>query len=173
MGGVAFVVIRVLYRWLAFDRGERAFLSLAATRGMDRARALEFVKLARAKGTTAMAEVSAEASALEDNELSAARKEAGIAIMERAARDEYRRLTLEGRLKTHEEITQAADAAGIAMINQYVERGSPLGPDSPMGVSALRALINNCNDDIHGLPEGQYYVTHVGRVAKAGLSRSD
>jgi hypothetical protein len=167
---VAFVMIRAAYRWMAFDRRERAFLSLAAKRGVDRARALEFINLARAKGTTAMEEVSAEARAMEGNELSTARKEAGIAVMERAARDEFRRLTLEGRLKTFEEISDAADAAGIAMINQYVEHGSPLGPDSPMGVAALRALIDNCNDDIRGVPEGQYYVTQLGRVARAGLS---
>jgi len=52
------------------------------------------------------------------------------------------------------------------MLNQYVERGGPLGADSPMGVAALRALIDNCNDDLRGVPEGQQYVTQVGRVAR-------
>ena len=111
---VAFVVIRGIYRLLGFDRGERAFLSLAEKRGMDRAQAMEFINLARAKGTTAMAEVSAEASALEDSELSLARKEAGIAVMERAARDEFKRLSLEGRLHTLKKLAKLPMQLGLA-----------------------------------------------------------
>jgi len=168
-GAVAIVVVRAIYRWVAFDRAERAFLSLAKKNGLDRARAIELVNLARAKGTRAVDELTAAANLLEANELSSARKEAAIAVMERAARDEYRRLTLDGRLKTFEEISEAADAAGAAMLNQYVEPGSPLGPDSPMDVAALRTFIEGCNEDLQGVPEDQQYVTHVGRVAKGRL----
>lgn len=99
------------------------------------------------------------------------RKAAGIAVMERAARDEYSRLKIEG-LWSHEQIAEAADAVGIEMLNQYVEAGAPLADDSPMvtNPAALKALIENCNDDLRGLSEGQDYITQIGRVAK-GASR--
>lgn len=162
---------RGLYRLFALHRGERAFLTLAKQKGLPRSRAMEFVNLARARGTTAMAEASEEARRLEANEINMLRKAAGIAVMERAARDEFNRLSSEGQLGL-EQISEAADAAGIEMLNQYVKAGAPLGDDSLMAKNpaALKALINNCNDDLRGLSEGQYYTTQIGRVAN-GSSR--
>ena len=163
-----FLVVRAVYRRLLLNRSERAFLSLAASQGIERARAMDFVNLARAKGTTAMEEATAEAEAMCDNDLRHARQRAGIAVMERAARDEFKRLKQEGDLKSIEEISEAADAAGIAALNQYTEAGGPLADDSPMitNIAALQAFIDNCNDDLDSIPPGEEYVTQVGRVAK-------
>lgn len=55
---------RGLYRLLAYDRGERAFLTLAKQQGLPRSRAIEFVNLARARGTTAMEEPPMKRSSL-------------------------------------------------------------------------------------------------------------
>lgn len=114
-----------------------------------------------------MEEVSAEAAIIDQNDIGAARQQAAIAVMERAARDEFKRLVLKSDVHSFEEMGEIADAAGIAMLNQYTALGAPLGPDSPMGVAALRALIDNCNDDLEGIPENERYVTTVGRVATA------
>lgn len=167
VGIILLFVVRATYRRLAFTRAERAFFALAASRGVDRQRAMDFINLARAKGTTAMEEVTAEARLMDDNDLRAARQRAGIAVMERAARDEFKRLMLESDMQSFEAMSEAADAAGTAMLNQYVAPRGPLAPDSPMGVAALGALIDNCNDDIQGVPESERYITSVGRVAAA------
>ena len=132
---------------------------------MDRGRAMEYINLARANGTAAMAELTKAADALDAGDLQSARQKTAIAVMERAARDEYRRLTLLG--KSHTEASEAADATGTEMLNKYVEHGGPLAKDSPMGLAALKALADQCNDDVRGLPEGSYYATQIGRVARA------
>ena len=162
---ICYFAIRALHRRFAFNRSERAFLALAAGRGMDRVRAMEYVNLARANSTTAMAELTKAADALDAGDLESTRQRAAIAVMDCAARDEYRQLTLLG--KSPNEAREAADAAGIDMLNNYVERGVPLAKDSPMGLAALRALTDQCNDDVRGLPEGSYYAPQVGRVARA------
>ncbi len=162
---ICYFAIRAVYRRFAFNRSERAFLALAAGRGMDRAQAMEYVNLARAKGTSAMAELTKAADAADTGDLQSARQKTAIAVMERAARDEYRRLTLLG--KSHNAASEAADAAGTDMLNRYVEQGGPLAKDSPMGLAALKALADQCNDDVRGLPEGSYYATQIGQVARA------
>lgn len=162
---IAFFLGRSIYRRLSYNRAERAFLDLATSRGLERSRALDFINLARAKGTTAMEEVSAEAALMDQNDIGAARQQAAIAVMERAARDEFKRLMLGSDMQSFEEMSEAADAAGIAMLNQYTALGAPLAPDSPMGVAALRALVDQCNEDLEGVPENERYVTNIGRVA--------
>jgi len=161
---ICYFAIRAVYRRFAFNRSERAFLALATGRGMDRARAMEYVNLARATGTTAMAELTKAADVLDAGDLQSARQQAAIAVMERTARDEYRRLALLG--KSPDEIREAADAAGIEMLNKYVEPGGPLAKDSPMGLAALKALTDQCNEDVKGLPYGTYYETQIGRIAR-------
>ena len=166
VGLASFLASRTVYRRLSLTRAERAFLSVAADQGMERAHAMDFVNLARAKGTTVMEEASVEAQAMRDNELRETRKWAHIAVMERAARDEFARLKQESNLSI-EEMSQAADAAGIAQLNRYVGPGGPLEDDSPLttNVDALQALIDGCNDDLDGIPPSEQYVTRLGRAA--------
>ena len=166
---VSILLIRGAYRRIAFTREERAFLALAANTNIPTAHAMDLINLARAKGTNVMQEVSADADVIRKNELAEARRQAAVAVLERAARDERRRLVfqVDTDLTKIEEINAAADAAGIAMLNRYVERGGPLAEDSPMGVSALQALTDKCNEDLRGIPEGEQYVTQVGQVARA------
>jgi hypothetical protein len=163
---LSILLIRGAYRRLVYTRAERAFLALAATRSVPTAQAMDYINLARAKGTSVMQEVAAEADVLKMNELAEVRRQAAFAVMERAARDERRRLISEGDLSDIGKINEAADTAGTAMLNQYAERGGPLGDDSPLDVAALKSLIDNCNDDLRGVPDGEQYVTQVGRVVK-------
>ncbi len=164
---VSFLAIRTIHRRLSLTRAERAFLSVAAGQDIDRARAMDFVNLARAKGTTAMEEASAEAQARRDNELRETLKWARIAVMERAARDEFARLKQESDLKSIQEISDSADAAGITAVNQHVKPGGPLADDSPIAtnIAALQVLIESCNADLVSIPPGEEYVTRMGRVA--------
>lgn len=167
---VCILGVRGAYRRIAYSRGDRAFLALVANTSIPTAHAKYLINLARAKRTNVMAEVAAEADAIRKNELAEARRQAAYAVMERAARDEFKRLTIESDLG-FEQISEAADAAGAAMVNQYAAPGGPLAEDSPMGVEALSALIKNCNDDLQEVSEGKQYVTQVGRVAAAAMRK--